>query len=638
MAGFPSFETSQQVTGERASSSLSRRSWLVFQNFVAPEVYEEAVVLRNNDLLLLPVPRLVKVTTEISPYFKLVNHDLAWHKVPPGRTATFHILFIPEEKQTPSAGVSDDGCMSSAGAGSLQPWIWVPQSAGASSHSGAVEMTLAAGRPALAAGPAARCAAPIGPKQLKPAVQGSNNTDREAHGHSLPTVATPGKEPEWDINEMPSPQVRAYSNSSQVPVDPPELEAKGGRADPGPSPFLLELRGGGPPPRSRDPEAATGGRGLYGREWGRSFSAVEQNRLSSRFLPNAEVFAATYPHKAFCGVFNGDGSLFVSACQDHSLRVYGAAGRGLRLLRSTRGRDVGWSILDVAFTPDGRHGLYCSWSPYVHTFNIHGEDETHMAMDLRPPDRRFALFSLAVGPGGQEVWGGANNGCVYVYDRGGQRRVLRVEVHEADVNAVALADAGGQLVLSGGDDGLVRLWDRRSLGHRGHRPVCRLAGHRGGVTFIHRRRGRHLVSNSKDQTAKLWNLRRPAGDGAVAAARRAVATQSWDYRWEEAPPPYTFRGHVVLHTLLRCRLAPAGGRALGAGCASGGVIVYDVLTGRVLRRLSRHRGCVRDVCWGPQPWRLASASWDGTVRLWGYHSPQAEEDEEEEEEEEGAPQ
>ncbi|XP_069735149.1 DDB1- and CUL4-associated factor 11-like [Phaenicophaeus curvirostris] len=274
------------------------------------------------------------------------------------------------------------------------------------------------------------------------------------------------------------------------------------------------------------------------REWGRSFSAVEQNRLSSRFLPNAEVFAAAYPHKAFCGVFNGDGSLFVSACQDHSLRVYGAAGRGLRLLRSTRGRDVGWSILDVAFTPDGRHGLYCSWSPYVHAFNIHGEDETHMAMDLRPPDRRFALFSLAVGPGGQEVWGGANNGCVYVYDRGGQRRVLRVEVHEADVNAVALADAGGQLVLSGGDDGLVRLWDRRSLGHRGHRPVCRLAGHRGGVTFIHSPGdGRHLVSNSKDQTAKLWDLRRPAGDGAVAAARRAVATQSWDYRWEEAPPP-----------------------------------------------------------------------------------------------------
>ncbi|XP_069737569.1 DDB1- and CUL4-associated factor 11-like [Phaenicophaeus curvirostris] len=154
-------------------------------------------------------------------------------------------------------------------------------------------------------------------------------------------------------------------------------------------------------------------RRLQQREWGRSFSAVEQNRLSSRFLPNAEVFAAAYPHKAFCGVFNGDSSLFVSACQDHSLRVYGAAGRGLRLLRSTQGRDVGWSILDVAFTPDGRHGLYCSWSPYVHAFNIHGEDETHMAMDLRPPDRRFALFSLAVGPGGQEVWGGANNGCVY---------------------------------------------------------------------------------------------------------------------------------------------------------------------------------------------------------------------------------
>ncbi|XP_053909083.1 DDB1- and CUL4-associated factor 11 [Cuculus canorus] len=279
-------------------------------------------------------------------------------------------------------------------------------------------------------------------------------------------------------------------------------------------------------------------RRLREREWGRNFSPLERNHLSSRFLPNTEVFAVTYPHKVFCGVFNDDGSLFVSACQDHSLRVFSAVGSELRPLRSTRGRDVGWSILDVAFTPDGAHGLYCSWSPYVHSFNLHGEDETHTAMDLRPPERRFALFSLAVGQGGHEVFGGANDGCVYAYDRGAQRRVLRVEAHEADVNAVAVVDAGGQLVATGGDDGLVRVWDRRGLGS--HRPVSRMAGHRGGVTFLHcPGDGRHLVSNSKDQTAKLWDLRRPAGEGAVAAARRAVTTHPWDYRWEEAPPPAT---------------------------------------------------------------------------------------------------
>lgn len=44
----------------------------------------------------------------------------------------------------------------------------------------------------------------------------------------------------------------------------------------------------------------------------------------------------------------------------------------------------------------------------------------------RPQERRFAVFSLAVGPDGREVVGGANDGCLYVYDREAQRRVLRV--------------------------------------------------------------------------------------------------------------------------------------------------------------------------------------------------------------------
>ena len=38
----------------------------------------------------------------------------------------------------------------------------------------------------------------------------------------------------------------------------------------------------------------------------------------------------------------------------------------------------------------------------------------------------------------------------------------------------------------------------------------------------------------------------------------------------------TYRGHAVLHTLIRCRLAPPpgsdGGLFLGTGCASGAVI------------------------------------------------------------------
>lgn len=33
-----------------------------------------------------------------------------------------------------------------------------------------------------------------------------------------------------------------------------------------------------------------------------------------------------------------------------------------------KARDVGWSILDVAMSPDGRHLIYATWSDYSMAF------------------------------------------------------------------------------------------------------------------------------------------------------------------------------------------------------------------------------------------------------------------------------
>ena len=47
--------------------------------------------------------------------------------------------------------------------------------------------------------------------------------------------------------------------------------------------------------------------------------------------------------------------------------------------------------------------------------------------------------------------------------------------------------------------------------------------------------GYHLISNSKDQSIKLWDIRHLSPQEGVAATRAKIALQKWDYRMEAVP-------------------------------------------------------------------------------------------------------
>ena len=85
----------------------------------------------------------------------------------------------------------------------------------------------------------------------------------------------------------------------------------------------------------------------------------------------------------------------------------------------------------------------------------------------------------------------------------------------------------------------------------------------------------------------------------------------------------TLYGPLVLQTLIRANFSPldtTGGRFICSGSADGCVYIYDVLTGDVVDKLSGHAACVRDVAWHPSKPLIASASWDGFVKLWSFNS------------------
>lgn len=93
-------------------------------------------------------------------------------------------------------------------------------------------------------------------------------------------------------------------------------------------------------------------------------------------------------------------------------------------------------------------------------------------------------------------------------------------------------------MYTAGDDGLCKVWDRRVLREENPEPVGVLAGHVSGITYVDPRGdGRHLITNSKDQTIKLWDTRKFSKKQAVEDAKISVviANISWDYSGQHVP-------------------------------------------------------------------------------------------------------
>lgn len=363
---------------------------------------------------------------------------------------------------------------------------------------------------------------------------------------------------------------------------------------------------------------------------GQQFSHGDKCVLQSRFLPNFMERKACYNHKAFCGKYSEDGNVFMTACQDARIRVYNTE-NDMKLVKCITAKDVGWSVLDTAFSSDGRYAAYSSWSDCIHMCSIHGESDIHEALRIDPGEHSFCIFSLMFSSDNQEVLGGANDGHIYVYDTEIRKRTLKIYAHDDDVNTVRFANESSHILFSGGDDGLCKVWDRRTLREQNPKPVGTMAGHSDGITFIDSKGdSRYFISNCKDQTLKLWDVRKFSDPSTISETKKIVSSMRWDYRWEKAPRKrskgvkgdssvMTYAGHCILHTLIRCRFSPefnTGQRFIYTGCATGCVVVYDVLTGQQVCKLDGHGSCVRDVDWHPNKNIVMSTSWDGTIGQW----------------------
>jgi WD repeat-containing protein 23 len=313
----------------------------------------------------------------------------------------------------------------------------------------------------------------------------------------------------------------------------------------------------------------------------------------------------------------------MSAGQDGTLRLFDGA--SLKRKKSIPARDIGWSVIDSDFSRNGVWLAYSSWAPFVWIANtVTGEQEKFEIGAGSGELDRVCLFSIGFSEDSLKLLCGSSDQHAYVYDIPSRTRETKVLVHADDVNAVRWLDEGSTCFLTGSDDCLVKLWDTRALA-RGQ-PVTVFAGHMGGVTCVDSMRdGIHLLSQAKDQSIRLWDLRVGGEPNAVRQIRA-----NFDYRWERANARarrpdgldhsvMVYQGHMVARTLIRAYFSPAattGQRYIVSGSACGRVFVYDVLTGEVVKVLQGHQSIVRDVAWHPKRCQIVSGGWDSNLVRW----------------------
>lgn len=388
---------------------------------------------------------------------------------------------------------------------------------------------------------------------------------------------------------------------------------------------------------------------LLGRECNYSglgrFSSSDSCHVLSRYLPTGPPSVIDRMNSCvYVSQFSDDGSLFVSGFQESHIKIYDVDNRW-KVHKDIRAKSLGWTITDTSLSPDRHFLVYSSISPVVHIVDVGSATkdsqanitEIHEGLQFSSnaedyDDYSFGIFSVKFAKDGREIVAGSSNGGIYVYDLEARRLSLKIPAHMYDVNAVCFADEGGNVIYSGSDDHLCKVWDRRCFASKG-RASGVLMGHLEGITFIDSRGdGRYFISNGKDQSIKLWDIRKMSSN--VNYTPRQILSQ-WDYRWMEYPDNLknvrltndlsvaTYKGHTVLRTLIRCYFSPAhstGQKYIYTGSTDHCVYVYDAVSGRLVKRLDFHEDPVRDCSWHPYDPMLVSSSWDGTIAAWQFPS------------------
>lgn len=328
--------------------------------------------------------------------------------------------------------------------------------------------------------------------------------------------------------------------------------------------------------------------------------------------------------------FHPDGRFLVSGDTDGEVRLWdletgGCAG----LLGGCRG-----AVYQVLFDPDGTLLAAGDSAGVVRLWRVDEQaDPVAVPLSRQPAEHRGSVWVCKFRPHGDTPAAGSdsllvtggNDGVVRLWDpaTGQGKRILRG--HGRRIGTLSFS-ADGSMLAAGGNDGYVRLWHTasgrrlRGLTGQSDRLVSAVFGPLGPL----------LATASSDGDIYLWNA-------ATGEYQRELDVET-DHVWAEAFSAdgdliatandddtvrlwYRVTGaHVATITEHYGRVRAIAFRSddavLATGCDDRKVRIWDMADRRITAVLDGHTDRVYAVAFAPDGSWLVSASWDGQAVIW----------------------
>jgi len=364
-------------------------------------------------------------------------------------------------------------------------------------------------------------------------------------------------------------------------------------------------------------------------------------------------------HRVGSVAWSPDGTQLVSGSADNTVRIWDVASRSVTHTLEGHSEEV----LSVAWSPDGEQVISGSADSTVRIWNVESGREvqtleehsngvvavawhkTGEAIASGSVDSTVRIWNPATGessgvidgflseilsvawsPDGNLIASGSYDKPVLIWNADGSGPVRVQEGANAGVHTVAWAPDGNTLA-GGSYDNMVRLWEV-SNGELLHT----LEGHEDSVLGLAwSPDSSQIASASDDRTVRIWNVSEGTSVHTLEGHTEAVYSVAWSPDGERlistgadgarlwdpsAEGEVSASAQVPPSTVVAW--SPDG--SLVASESNYNVLVWDSPEAVEPRTLKGHESNVTSITWSPDSKRLASGSWDGTIRIWAADS------------------